>query len=529
MNLQESDLSFELLPRTEEAARLVFDWRNDPSTVKNSFSGKEKTWPAFLSEYLDGYFLESALPGYFILLNGKRCGIIGCTRAESWENNLATATVSINIAPASRGKKIAGRALAKYSQQAKAHGLDVLVAEIFTDNLASIKAFEKAGYKHNETYQRAVLKESRSVGKFVHVLKQTFSTNGRRYIGEGEPCYIIAEAGSNWKIGNDEENQKTARKLIDVAKEAGADAVKFQTFRAETTYVSNAGDSDYLRKAGEVKNVFELIADLEMPYAMVDELEQYAKKKEIDFLTTAFSVKDLNAIDKCVAMHKIASYENTHMRLLEAAAKTGKPVIMSTGASSQEEIQWSVEYWQSLTSAPMVLMQCTASYPAPPGSIHLRTLHTLKSRYGLLTGFSDHSRNPINAPVAAVALGASVIEKHFTLKNDLPGPDHRYAVEPHELKAMVEAIRNTEELLGDPFKKIDPVENELYVFAKRALQATKDINEGDVLKEGQNFDILRPGSMPKGIHPKYASKLEATKSKKRIRMGEGLELSLLSE
>lgn len=529
MPFQQLEIGFELLPKTEDAARLVFEWRNDPTTVRNSFSGKEKVWSTFINDYLGGYFLESALPGYFILHRGKRCGIIGLMRAPSNKRNQATATISINIAPQNRGQKLAGHALTEFNQIAKSHGIDFLIAEIFTSNLASIKAFERAGYTHADSVERTVLGETRSVAVLTKDLRQRFLVTGSKYIGEGEPCYIIAEAGSNWKIGSDKENQETARLLIDVAKEAGADAVKFQTFRAETTYVSNAGDSDYLRKAGEVKNVFELIAELEMPYEMVSELEKYAREQEIDFLTTAFSVKDLKAIDGCVAMHKIASYENTHMRLLEAAAQTGKPVIMSTGASNLEEIQWSVDFWKSLTDAPMVLMQCTASYPAPQNSLHLRTLQSLKSRFGLLTGLSDHSRNPINAPVAAVALGASVLEKHFTLRNDLPGPDHRYAVEPHELKAMVEAVRNTEDLLGDPYKKIDPVENELYLFAKRALQATQDIREGDVLKEGLNFDILRPGSMPKGVHPKYTETFQAKNSKRSVEKGTGLDLSLIDE
>lgn len=511
-----NQISFELLPQDEAAAKIVFDWRNDPVTIANSGSQKGKVWPDFLTEYMRGYFHEAGLPGYFILNNGKRSGIVGLDRSASI-NGLQTATVSINIAPEARGLGLGKLALKALSERAKACGIQCLLAEIRSHNEPSIKAFSAAGYQLHQ--------KQGDLLQYILPLVETFKIPGTsRLIGEGQPCYIIAEAGSNWKIGSDEENQITARALIDAAKAAGADAVKFQTFRAKNTYVSNAGDSNYLKQTGEVRNVFDLIADLEMPYEMVAELKVYADKAGIDFLTTAFSVDDLQAIDAQVAIHKIASYENTHLRLIEAAAKTGKPTIMSTGASKIDEIEWSVDYFKSLSQAPLILMQCTASYPAPPESVNVRTLPYLKNRFNCLVGLSDHSRDPLCAPIAATTLGAAVIEKHFTLDNNLPGPDHRYAIEPDELKAMVAAVRNTERILGDACKGLHPAENELYLFAKRALQATADIAEGEELIEGKNYDILRPGSMPKGIHPKYTTQVHKSRASKAIKHGHGLEM-----
>lgn len=454
-----TQVTLEILPRTESAAKLVFDWRNDPDSINFSASKTGKSWPDFIEEYKTGYFHESALPGYFILDEGIRCGIVCLSRCPAIDG-LQTAKVSINLDPKSRGRGIGTAALTELTNRAKACGIQCLQADILEHNKASIKTFSAVGY----TFDR---KEGETLHYLLKLTRQLQLKSGCQ-IGEGQPCYIIAEAGSNWKIGSDSENQKTARALIDAARAANANAVKFQTFRAKSTYVSNAGDSNYLKQTGEVRNVFDLIADLEMPYEMVAELKVYADKVGIDFLTTAFSVDDLEAIDNQVEIHKIASYENTHLRLLEAAAKTGKPVIMSTGASNIEEIAWAVDFFRSNSSAALILMQCTASYPAPPQSINLRTLTFFRSRFDCLTGLSDHSRDPICAPVAAVSLGACIIEKHFTLDNNLPGPDHRYAIEPNELKQMVDAVRNTEGMLGDAYKTIHPAEEELYLFAKRS-------------------------------------------------------------
>jgi len=514
---------FALLPRTQDAARLVMSWRNDPETRKNSFNQDEKIWPDFWQEYSTGYFSESRLPGFLITQQGKPVGIVGFVRVAAI-GGLQTASVSINLAPGSRASGLGSEVLKAVQPLVRAAGIELLLAEIQTSNKGSIKAFEKAGFKHHDQYQRALSSgEEVSVQRLTANLTETFQLPGKsRTIGQGQSCFIVAEAGSNWKVGNSAENDAMARKLIDIAKEAGADAVKFQTFKAKSTYVSNAGDSDYLRQSGEVRNVFDLLKELEMPYEMVLELAEYARQVDITFLTTAFSVEDLAAIDLYVAIHKIASYENSHLRLLEAAAATGKPLMMSTGASPIDEIDWSVAHFRSLSQAPLILMQCTAAYPAPRKALNLRTIPTLRSRYDCLVGLSDHSKDPIAAPIMAVALGACALEKHFTLDNNLPGPDHKYAIEPDQLKAMVKAVREAEEALGDGFKQVAREEQELFLFAKRSLQALVDIKPGDILTEDKNIGILRPGSMSKGMHPKHLSQVAGQSVKKLVPQGTGL-------
>ena len=169
-------------------------------------------------------------------------------------------------------------------------------------------------------------------------------------------------------------------------------------------------------------------------------------------------------------------------------------------------------------------MQCTAKYPAPLDSMNLNVIPLLKNTFACEVGLSDHSRDPIIAPVAAVALGATVIEKHFTIHNQLPGPDHPFAITPSELAKMVRAIRQTEETLGDGIKKPSSHEKELRSFAKRSIQAIAHIKKGQIFKEGKNIDILRPGLQKQGIHPNYIEEIEGKKAKRNIPLGDGIQL-----
>lgn len=334
--------------------------------------------------------------------------------------------------------------------------------------------------------------------------------------------FIIAEAGSNWRAGTPQRDIKMAKILIDIASESGADAVKFQTYRPETVYVPNAGESDYLSEAGIKESITEIFRDLSMPYEMIPLLAEHCKEKEIEFMSTPFSIEDTKAIDPYVKRHKIASYEISHSRLIEFVTKTGKPLILSTGAATIEDIQWALEHFHNNGGKEITLMQTTAKYPAPISSLNLTAIKTLREHFKVPVGLSDHSRDPIIGPIAAVALGATTIEKHFTLHNKLAGPDHSFAITPNELTKMVKAIRDCEESLGSGEKIIQEVENELRHYAQRAIQATKQIKKGDVLRESVNIDILRPGKQKQGLHPKFLKEIEGKKVKRNISVGEGI-------
>lgn len=342
---------------------------------------------------------------------------------------------------------------------------------------------------------------------------------GKKTIGDGEPTFIIAEAGSNHNGKLD-----LAKKLIDTAAEAGADAVKFQVFRANRLYPKRSGTADYLKNE---KSIYQIIKEMEMPHEWLPELFNYCNKKGIIFLASVFDEESADKLEEVgVAAFKTASYECTHLPLLEHIAKKRKPVIMSTGLASIEEIRESLGVIYSSGNKDVALMHCVTKYPAPVEHTNLKVMDTLKSEFETPVGISDHSRNPLVVPLAAAALGANLIEKHFTLDNNLPGPDHKFAVEPQELKDMVKGIRDVELALGSPVKKITPVEEELYKFARRRIHARKRIEKGEVLTE-ENIAILRSGKLKPGLEPKFFEELLGKKANRGIEEGEGITWDLV--
>lgn len=334
---------------------------------------------------------------------------------------------------------------------------------------------------------------------------------------------VIAEAGSNWRMGTPKRDRAMARALIDAAVEAGADFVKFQTYRPETVYVANAGQSDYLADAGVKEDIADIFADLAMPYDMIAELAEYCRAQGIGFMSTGFSVADFQAIDPHVEVHKIASYELSHLRLIDLAAKTGKPLVLSTGAATEDDIAWAVDRFHTQGGRDLCLLQCTAKYPAPLSSIDVATIDWLRRRFGVAAGLSDHSRDAVTAPLAAVIRGGRVVEKHFTLHNALPGPDHPFALTATELTQMVGKIREAEQVLGTGIKTIKPEETELAAFARRGLQAIRAIAVGDTLIEDVNVAILRPGKQSPGVHPRFIEEMEGKAATRAIAAGEGLK------
>ncbi len=334
--------------------------------------------------------------------------------------------------------------------------------------------------------------------------------------------FIIAEAGSNWKCGSYEEDLKRAKELIKTAAKAGADAIKFQTYKPETTYVPNAGTSKYLSEQGIDKNINDVFEYLSMPYEMIPELSQFCKQENIMFMSTPFSVRDAKEIDPYVEIHKVASFEINHVRLLEFLAKTKKPILISTGASTYTEIDFAVNLVKENGNRSIGLMQCTSKYPASIEALNLDVIPQMKSRYNLPIGFSDHSMEPIIAPLLAVGLGSTIIEKHFTLDRNLPGPDHPFALIPSELVLMIQSIRKAEIAKGSGKKEILKEESELRRYATRSIQAIRKISKGEVLREGFNFEVLRPGNRTRGMDPRFLNEVNGKKAASDIESGEGI-------
>jgi sialic acid synthase SpsE/RimJ/RimL family protein N-acetyltransferase len=518
--MPQASVSFELCEPVPEHAKLIMAWRNDPATLSMSYHREPKVWDAFWQEYRTAYFGDQVAP-VFILDRDERAGFIRCRRVPH-PNKLAGSTVdvSINIAPDKRGKGLGREALRALSAHlSELYAVDSIYAEVRQENRASCRIFLDAGFTDLGPAAKHIpdTGETCQIRRFIKELTSVF--------WRSRPVYVIAEAGSNWRMGTPERDRAMARTLIDVAAQAGADAVKFQVYRPETVYVQNAGQSDYLADAGIKQDIRAIFADLAMPYQMLAELAGYCSEKQIGFLSTGFSPEDFAVIDPLVSIHKIASYEISHPHLLTLAARSGKPLILSTGASEEEDIAWAVETFREAGGRDLCLMQCTADYPAPVSGLNLGTIPWLRRRFSAAAGLSDHSREPALGPVVAVALGARVIEKHYTLDNRLPGPDHAFALLPDELREMVRQVRAAEASLGDGVKRVLPEEKELASFARRGLQAIREIAPGEILREGVNYAILRPGKQVLGAHPRHREQLEGRPSVRRIPLGDGLRVN----
>ena len=340
---------------------------------------------------------------------------------------------------------------------------------------------------------------------------------GERMIGEGEPCFIIAEAGVNHNGDNE-----LAKKLIDTAREAGADAVKFQTFRAEEIATADAEKAIYqTQTTNRNEPQLEMLKGLELKREDFKRLSDYARKKKIVFLSSAFDGGSVDLLEELeVPAFKIASGEITNLPLLEHVASKRKPIILSTGMSTLDEVKDALEIIKGKGMEEVILLHCVTSYPARIEEMNLRAIETLRGAFSLPVGLSDHTLG-ITVPVAAVALGACVIEKHFTLDRNLPGPDQRASLEPEELKEMVSAIRNVELAMGDGTKRITAGEEEIKKVARRSIVANVDITEGTVVTE-EMVSLKRPGS---GLGVKSMNLIVGSRTRASIKAGEIIALS----
>ena len=306
---------------------------------------------------------------------------------------------------------------------------------------------------------------------------------------------IIAEAGVNHN-GSIE----LAKKLIDVAAEAGADFVKFQTFKAETLVTQTADKAEYQKEITNTDETqFEMIKKLELDRNAHETLIEYCKQKDIQFLSTAFDHGSIELLAKLdIPFYKIPSGEITNLPYLRHIGRMSKPIIMSTGMSSLEEVRdaLNVLIESGAEKEQITILHCNTEYPTPMEDVNLNAMLTISDDLGVKIGYSDHTLG-IEVPIAAVALGAVVIEKHFTLDRTLPGPDHAASLEPNELKEMVTTIRNIEKAMGDGIKKPSPSETKNISVARKSIVAKMPIKKGELFTE-ENLTVKRPGI---GISP----------------------------
>ncbi|MDA0243799.1 MAG: pseudaminic acid synthase [Chloroflexi bacterium] len=341
--------------------------------------------------------------------------------------------------------------------------------------------------------------------------------NGRR-IGPNEPTYIIAELSANH--GHDFE---VAVKLVEAAKAAGADAIKLQTYTPDTLTIDS--NQPYFQIKGTIwegYNLYKLYDEAYMPWEWQPKLKQIANELGLDLFSTPF---DDTAVDFLQEMNvpafKIASFENVDLPLIRRVAQTGKPLILSNGMATLAELDEAVQTVREAGGEQLALLKCVSSYPAVPAQMHLRTIPHLAAAFGVPVGLSDHSMD-VAVPVAAVTLGACIIEKHFTLSREMKGPDSTFSLEPDEFATMVAAVRTAEQALGGVQYGPTAAEKSSQTF-RRSLFVVADMAEGELFTE-QNVRSIRPGH---GLHTRYLSDVLGRKANRPIERGTPLTWDLI--
>jgi pseudaminic acid synthase len=317
--------------------------------------------------------------------------------------------------------------------------------------------------------------------------------NGR-LIGPGQPAYIIAEMSANHGQDFDQ-----AVRILEAAKTSGADAIKLQTYTPETMTIDC--DNPHFRISGTMwdgRNLFDLYGEAYTPWEWQPRLMEVADNVGIDLFSTPFDETAVDFLEGIgVPAHKVASFENVDLPLLRKVARTGKPVIMSTGMATLAEIDEAVGTLREHGNRELALLKCTSAYPASAGQMHLRTIPHLAEAFNVPVGLSDHTLD-VAVPVAAVALGACLIEKHFTLDRAVRGPDSTFSLEPHEFRAMVDAVRTAEDALGQVHYGVSETERASQVF-RRSLFVVNDIRAGQMFTR-ENVRVIRPGI---GLHSRH--------------------------
>jgi N-acetylneuraminate synthase/N,N'-diacetyllegionaminate synthase len=333
-----------------------------------------------------------------------------------------------------------------------------------------------------------------------------------RKVGPGHPCFVIAEAGVNHNG-----YLELAKKLVDVAVQAGADAIKFQTFKAERVVSAAAPKAEYqLQSTERSESQLEMLRRLELSAEGHHMLQAYCQERGLLFMSTPFDEESADLLEElAVPVFKIGSGEVTSLPFLEYIGRKGKPIILSTGMSNLSEVDEAVRVIRRAGCRQLVLLHCVSNYPADPSDANLRAMHTMAMAFQVPVGYSDHTLG-IEVPLAAAALGACVIEKHFTLDRNLPGPDHRASLEPVELGAMVAGIRTVELALGHGEKQPALSEAGNRRVVRRSLAAACDIREGTVLSP-EMLTQLRPAT---GISPALVEHVVGRRARRPLGSGE---------
>jgi N,N'-diacetyllegionaminate synthase len=336
-------------------------------------------------------------------------------------------------------------------------------------------------------------------------MKETDILIGQRVIGSGSGVFVVAEIGINH-----DGSMSQAEKLIDAAAESGADAVKFQSYRVDRLLIPSR--DRYAQQMDGTESAYQMLRRCELSWEDQEKLKKHADDRGVLFLSTPFDEESTDFLDSIgVPVFKIASADITHVPLLRHVASKGKPILLSTGMSFLSEVADAINNIRAAGANEILLMHCVSAYPASPQHMNLRALQTLQSYFELSVGLSDHSEG-ILLPLVAVALGAVLIEKHFTLDKNASGPDHKSSMEPNDLKLLIKSLRDVEASLGDGRKRPSDVEEESRLFSRRSIVSAVDIRAHETIAQWM-LTYKRPGS---GLEPRHWEKVIGMTARRNI-------------
>lgn len=500
--------------KNEKDGKLILKWRNDPITRKCFFNQKFQYWDNFKKIFFDKYFLNY-IPPLFAIYNNKKIAFIGLKNNENFKNSI---NISINLNPEYRGKKLAVPIILKILIYINNNYPEIknIIAEIKEFNIPSIKSFEKCNFK---LINKLFKNDSTILVYNFNMENLKFCINGK-IIGKNYPTYFIAELSCNHN-----QDIKQAYKLIDEAHKSGANAIKLQTYTADTMTINS--DKPYFKDClkgsiWEGETLYNLYKRAYTPWEWTQELKEYANKLGMDLFSSPFDVTAVDFLEELeIPCYKIASFEIVDHVLIKRIAQTGKPVIISSGMASRGELEEAVNLLRKNGCNQIAMLKCTSAYPAKPEDANLITLQNMAQTFDVIPGLSDHTLG-VEVPITAVALGAKIIEKHFTLSRESGSPDDAFSLTPDEFKQMVDSVRIVEKAIGKVTYGGTKSEEECKKFRK-SLFIVKDVKRGDILTK-ENIRSIRPGY---GLHTRYYEEILGKKVREDIERGEPLSWKMI--
>lgn len=498
-------------------AQLIFNWRNDKETLKNSFRNVEYKWNEFKEIFYNKYF-ENQVKPCFAFYNNEKIAFLGSKDVD----NSNIIDISINLDPKYRNKRLSVLIIKKYLEFIKLNYSEVnkINAEIKSFNYASLKCFKQCNFEFKSKYyvnEDLILVYQLIINK--HIPKDIFQINYRK-IDKDYPTYIIAELSCNHN-----QDIKLAYQLIDAASEAGADAVKLQTYTADTMTLNCDKPifKDCLKDTlWEGKTLYELYSKASTPWEWHKDLKDYANLKGLDLFSSPFDVSAVDFLESInISAYKIASFEITDHILIKRIAQTKKPVIISSGMASLNELNDALTILRTNGCNQIAMLKCTSAYPAKPEDANLNTIKHMMETFNVIGGLSDHTLG-IEVPIASVVLGGRIIEKHFKLTDNSGSEDDAFSLKPNEFKNMVDSVRIVEKTLGNiKYSGVNSESNSKKF--RRSLFVVKNMKKGELFTK-ENIRSIRPAN---GLHTKNYEEILNKEASEDIEYGTPLNWKLI--